>query len=209
MIAQQVLYRDGLMLVLNKPAGWACVPSGPGIYLTRHLQELTFGKTTLPQVAHRLDRDTTGCLILGRHARALRDLAQLFQERKIRKVYWALVAGCWSAGDGDIDTPIEGQTALTSVRCLQSGSEWSWLELQPHTGRTHQLRIHCQQQGHPILGDPLFGGGVGGRAPRFPGAGAVPLMLHARQVEVPLYKKKPPIVVEAPVPDSFTSFLRF
>ena len=182
------------MLVLNKPAGWSCVPSGPGTYLTRHLHELTFGKTTLPQVAHRLDRETTGCLLLGRHAKALRSLASLFQERKIHKSYWALVRGRWDASTTRIERPISGQEALTEVRCLGCQGDWSWLELSPHTGRTHQLRIHCSELGHPVLGDSLYGGGAG------------PLMLHARRLEVPLYPKKAPVVVEADCPKPWLSY---
>jgi 23S rRNA-/tRNA-specific pseudouridylate synthase len=191
MIAQQVLYRDGLILVLNKPAGWSCVPSGPGIHLTRHLGELTFGKTTLPQVAHRLDRETTGCLLLGRHARALRTLAELFQAHKIVKVYWALVQGRWPQSVTEMDTPIEGKEAFTRVRCLQEDKNWSWLELQPTTGRTHQLRIHCAAAGHPIVGDARYGKGEG------------PLKLHAYRVEIPLYPKKAPLAVEAPLPPTW------
>lgn len=191
MIADRLLYRDGLMLVLNKPAGWSCVPSGPGTHLTRHLGDLTFGKTTLPQVAHRLDRETTGCLLLGRHARALRMLADLFQAHKITKTYWALVGGQWPADVTEIDSPIEGKDASTRVRCLREGEGWTWLELQPQTGRTHQLRIHCAGLGHPILGDAKYGGPPG------------PLKLHAQRLEVPLYPKKAAVVVDAPCPENW------
>lgn len=185
-IVDTVLYKDGMMLVLDKPAGWNCTPSGPGVHLTNYLQALTFGKTTLPQVAHRLDRETTGCLVLGRHARALRDLGKLFQERKITKIYWALVRGCWPQDVHRLETPIQGQEAVTLVKVLRSGPRESWLELQPLTGRTHQLRIHCAEVGHPILGDSKYGGGE------------EPMKLHARRVEVPLYPKRPAVVVEAP-----------
>lgn len=195
MIADQVLYKDGMILVLNKPAGWSCTPSGPGEHLTRHLHELTFGKTTLPQVAHRLDRETTGCLLLGRHARALRQLAELFQQRKIHKLYWAVVRGRWPEEVTVLDTAIDGQSALTEVRCLQGSPESSWLELRPITGRTHQLRIHCAGAGYPIWGDGKYGGGGG------------PMFLHARRLEVPLYPKKPAVVVEAPLGEVWTKFV--
>ncbi|MBN9418998.1 MAG: RluA family pseudouridine synthase [Candidatus Eremiobacteraeota bacterium] len=185
-IVDTVLYKDGMMLVIDKPAGWSCTPTGPGVHLTNYLQALTFGKTTLPQVAHRLDRETTGCLLLGRHPRALRDLGQLFQDRKIRKTYWALVRGHWPEALDRLDQPIQGQEAVTLVKVRQASSEQSWLELEPLTGRTHQLRIHCSQAGFPILGDDKYGGGEG------------PMKLHARRLEVPLYKKRAPVVVEAP-----------
>jgi len=187
-IADTVLYKDGMMLVIDKPAGWSCTPTGPGVHLTKYLQALTFGKTTLPQVAHRLDRETTGCLLLGRHPRALRDLGQLFQERKISKTYWARVRGLWPEGLERLDEPIQDQEAITLVKVLEAGSQHSWLELKPLTGRTHQLRIHCSQAGFPIRGDARYGGGEG------------PMKLHARCLEVPLYPKRPAVVVEAPLP---------
>lgn len=188
-LIERVLYRDGLMLVLDKPAGLNCTPTGPGQHLTAHLQELTFGKTTLPQVAHRLDRETTGCLLLGRHAAALRKLADLFSQRKIVKVYWAIVRGLWDLPE-TIDQPLEGKPALTEVRPLQQGPDWTWLELRPLTGRTRQLRLHCSHRGHPIVGDD----------------GKGPLMLHARSLEVPLYPKRPPVRVEAPLPPTWSDY---
>lgn len=187
-IVDTVLYKDGMMLVLDKPAGWTCTPTGPGVHLTRYLQALTFGKTTLPQVAHRLDRDTTGCLLLGRHPRALRELARLFQERKIGKTYWALVRGRWPLEKTRLDQSLDGQEAVTLVLQAEHRDDHSWLELQPLTGRTHQLRLHCSGQGFPILGDAKYGGGEGAT------------MLHARSLEVPLYPKRAAIRIEAPLP---------
>ncbi|MBS2038024.1 RluA family pseudouridine synthase [bacterium] len=190
-ILDTVLYKDGMMLVINKPAGWNCTPTGPGVHLTSFLPALTFGKTTLPQVAHRLDRDTTGCLLLGRHARALRDLGQLFLERKIKKTYWALVRGHWPAEITQMEQPLDGQEAVTLVLSRELRDGHSWLELQPLTGRTHQLRLHCSGQGFPIAGDAKYGGGQGA------------MKLHARRLEIPYYPKKAAIVVEAPVPDGW------
>lgn len=194
-ILDRLIYRDGMILVINKPAGWNCTPSGPGIHLTSHLSALTLGKTTLPQVAHRLDCDTTGCLVLGRHARALRILGQLFQEHKIKKTYWALVQGCWPASLMQLDQQIQGKAALTWVRCLQVKDNISWLELQPQTGRTHQIRLHCAGQGYPILGDYKYGGGRG------------PLFLHAYSLEIPLYTKRPAIYIKAPLPSTWMSLI--
>lgn len=190
-----MLYRDGLVVVLDKPAGLSCTPGQKGDWcLTDHLQELTFGKTTLPQVAHRLDRETTGCLVLGRHPKALRLLGELFQKRRVVKTYWALVSGHWQDDQQILDEPIEGQEAITEVTCLHRGEGWSWLQLRPKTGRTHQLRIHCSEQGHPILGDTRYskqGAGEG-------------LMLHAHGLQIPLSKNKPPVVVEAPLPGNWS-----
>lgn len=193
----EVLYKDGLILVLNKHAGLSCTPnSRDQTCLTSWLGQLTFGKTTLPQVAHRLDRETSGCLILGRHPRALRQLGQLFQQRQIEKTYWAVVEGRFSHEAVDIDEPIDQQSAQTGVRRLYLGPDWSLLELQPRTGRTHQLRIHCAGLGHPIRGDQRYG-----RA-----RARSQLMLHALKVSLPLYKRKPPLVVEAPLGIHWSDF---
>lgn len=186
-VSPDVLYKDGLILVLNKPAGLECTPAGKGPHL--RLQDFTFGKTTLPQVAHRLDRDTSGCLVLGRHPRALRLLAELFRDRKVRKTYCAVVEGRWPEEVTQMDAPIEGKEAVTRVRLLRAERNRSWLELEPLTGRTHQLRIHCRQQGHPIAGDARYGARTGGR-----------LLLHALRIEIPLSKNRAPTVVEAPLP---------
>jgi tRNA pseudouridine32 synthase/23S rRNA pseudouridine746 synthase len=207
-IVSRVLYRDALMLVIDKPAGLPVHP-GPkgGETLHQHLDALRFGLPRRPEVAHRLDRDTAGCLVLGRHAKALARLGQLFQSGVVEKGYWAVVEGGPSGEEGEIAMPLAprspergwwmridsaGQPALTRWRVLGRGLGLTWLELIPVTGRTHQLRVHCAASGWPILGDPVYG-----TAPRKDGPG---LHLLARRVVVPLYPKKPPIAVEAPVP---------
>jgi tRNA pseudouridine32 synthase / 23S rRNA pseudouridine746 synthase len=205
----RLLYRDGLMLVLDKPAGIA-VHRGPkgGANLEDDFDALRFGLPRSPALAHRLDRDTAGCLVLGRHHKALEKLGLLFKQGKIGKTYWAVVAGAPAQDQGDIDLPLgrlddkrgwwmkvdpDGQPSRTLWRAMGRG-EWrgapvAWLELEPKTGRTHQLRVHCAAQGWPILGDAIYGE----RAD-------VPLQLLARRVVVPLSKTKEPIAVEAPVP---------
>ncbi len=207
-IVARLLYRDALMLVIDKPAGLPVHP-GPkgGETLVRHLDALRFGLPRRPEAAHRLDKETSGCLVLGRHAKALRRLGNLFQRNAVDKVYWAVVEGGPGAQDGEIDLPLApqspergwwmrvdpaGQPALTRWRMLGRADGVSWLELRPVTGRTHQLRVHCAALGWPIHGDAIYG-----TAPRAGGPG---LHLHARAVTVPLYPKKPAITVEAPVP---------
>jgi tRNA pseudouridine32 synthase / 23S rRNA pseudouridine746 synthase len=205
----RVLYRDGMMLVLNKPAGVA-VHAGPkgGPSLEDDFDALRFGLPRKPALAHRLDRDTAGCLVLGRHHKALEKLGLLFKQGKILKTYWAVVAGAPEAESGAIDLPLgrlddrrgwwmkvdpKGQPALTLWRVRGRGVRFDapigWLELEPRTGRTHQLRVHCASQGWPILGDAIYGA----RAD-------LPLQLLARKVIVPISKGKPPIEVEAPAP---------
>ena len=173
----RLLYRDGLMLVLDKPAGVA-VHAGPkgGASLEDDFDALRFGLPRRPALAHRLDRDTAGCLVLGRHHKALETLGLLFKQGKIAKTYWAIVAGAPESEEGTIDLPLgrlddkigwwmkvdpNGQKSLTLWRVKGRGT-WrgapiAWLELEPKTGRTHQLRVHCASQGWPIFGDAIYG----------------------------------------------------
>jgi tRNA pseudouridine32 synthase / 23S rRNA pseudouridine746 synthase len=207
-IVSRLLYRDALMLVIDKPAGLPVHP-GPkgGETLHRHLDALRFGLPRRPEAAHRLDKDTSGCLVLGRHAKALARLGELFKRNAVDKVYWAVVEGGPETDEGEIDLALKprspdrgwwmkpdpaGQPALTRWRVLGRAADRTLLALQPVTGRTHQLRVHCAASGWPILGDPIYGS-----APRLGGPG---LHLHARGVTVPLYPRTPPIAVEAPVP---------
>lgn len=209
-IGARLLYRDALMLVIDKPAGLPIHP-GPkgGETLTDHLDALRFGLPRRPEAVHRLDRDTSGCLVLGRHAKALARLNKLFAASgTVEKTYWALVEGEPEAEAGEIALPLArrsddprswwmkvdpaGDNALTRFAVLGRGGGLTWLALSPVTGRTHQLRVHCAAMGFPILGDPIYG-----TAPRSGGPG---LQLHARALTLPLYPKKPPIRIEAPAP---------
>jgi tRNA pseudouridine32 synthase/23S rRNA pseudouridine746 synthase len=212
-INARLLYRDGLMLVVDKPAGIA-VHRGPngGPCLEDAFGALRFGLPRSPSLAHRLDRDTSGCLVLGRHRKALEKLGLLFKQGKIQKTYWAVVDGAPEGDEGLIDLPLgrldagrgwwmkvdpQGQPAQTRWLVLGrstagNGRPQAWLALEPLTGRTHQLRVHCAALGWPILGDPVYGDG-----PRSGGPG---LQLHARRIVIPISANKAPVGVEAPVP---------
>jgi len=204
----RLLYRDGLMLIINKPAGYA-VHHGPkgGESLDDHFGALRFGLPRDPSLAHRLDKDTSGCLVLGRHRKALALLGKLFKQGKIGKTYWAVVKGAPSAEEGLIDIPLgkldesrgwwmkpdpNGQPAVTTWKIMGRADGLTWLALQPLTGRTHQLRVHCAEMGFPILGDNIYGGALR--------MGGPPLHLHSREIVVPISKNKPPAAVTAPVP---------
>jgi tRNA pseudouridine32 synthase/23S rRNA pseudouridine746 synthase/23S rRNA pseudouridine1911/1915/1917 synthase len=163
-------------------------------------------------LAHRLDRDTSGCLVLGRHAAALRRLGRLFAEGKVEKVYWTVVSGAPRESEGRIEAPLlkqprgtvgwrmvvdpDGQHAVTDYRVLGVAGGRAWLELRPRTGRTHQIRVHCAALGCPVVGDPAYGG-----------PGDHRLQLHARAISLPLYPMKPPVAVTAPVPAHMHSLL--
>jgi tRNA pseudouridine32 synthase/23S rRNA pseudouridine746 synthase len=204
-----------MMLVIDKPAGLAVHPGpGGGPNLTASLDALRFGLPRRPEAAHRLDKDTSGCLVLGRHRQALIRLGKLFAGQGVEKVYWAMVEGGPEADEGEIELALAprspdpkswlmkvdptGQHALTRWRVLGRAAGQGWLELRPVTGRTHQLRVHCAAQGWPILGDAVYGTARSG-GPR--------LHLHARSITLPLYPRKPPIHVEAPPPEHMSERL--
>jgi tRNA pseudouridine32 synthase / 23S rRNA pseudouridine746 synthase len=213
-MVSRLLYRDGLMLVIDKPAGFA-VHNGPkgGVSLEDYFGALRFGLPRAPSLAHRLDRDTSGCLVLGRHRKALAALGKRFKNGEVGKTYWAVVEGSPEADQGVIDLPLgrldvtrgwwmkhdpNGQPAVTKWKVMgrDLSRSHAWLALEPLTGRTHQLRVHCVEMGWPILGDNIYG-----NAPRHAHvAGGPVLHLHAREVVVPLYKNRDPIKVTAPVP---------
>ena len=205
----RLLYRDGLMLVIDKPAGMA-VHRGPkgGDSLEDHFDALRFGLPRAPALAHRLDRDTSGCLVLGRHRKALAALGKMFKTGKIGKTYWAVVEGGPDADEGTIEIPLgkrdetrgwwmkrdaEGQAAVTTWKVVGRGTDLTWLAMEPVTGRTHQLRVHASEMGWSIVGDNIYGS-----APR---TGGPILHLHSREVVVPISKNKPPVAVIAPVPE--------
>lgn len=215
---ERVLYRDGLMLVINKPFG-VPVHRGPAAAdwknapdLESAFDVLRFGLPRIPSLAHRLDRDTSGCLVLGRHRKALDRLGRMFKNGTIDKTYLAVIEGRPASDAGEIDLPLakrdpdrgwwmkvdpDGLPSLTRWRVLgetadSNAARQSLVELTPVTGRTHQLRVHCAAMGWPIVGDAVYGS-----APRQGGPG---LHLHARSVTIPLYPAKPAIHVEAPPP---------
>ena len=214
-LLDRILYKDSVIIVINKPAGMP-VHAGPGggENIEQFLEPLKFGISTTPGLGHRLDRDTSGCLILGRHPKALSRLGKLFMAKRIKKRYWAIVSGKPPEDSGRIDLPLakqtsdtrswwmkvdeSGQEAVTEYKVLGSSGNISWLELTPHTGRTHQLRVHMAEIGCPILGDKVYGD---------KGTDS-PLQLHAEWIEIPLHHNQEPIQVSAPPPEHMLERLR-
>lgn len=215
-LLSRLLYRDGLLLVIDKPAGIP-VHAGPGggESLEDYFDALRFGLPRPPALAHRLDRDTTGCLTLGRHPKALRKLGKLFSENKIEKTYWALTRGVPDRLSGIIDAPLKkvsnksgwrmvladnGQKVLTAYRVIKSAHDMAFIEAKPKTGRTHQIRVHFASIGAPIIGDPLYGDFA-------PEDRRRPMMLHARRLIIPISANKPPVTIEAPPPPPMAEML--
>ncbi len=193
-----VIHMDKSGLVLNKPPGLA---TQGGTKTTEHvdglLDALWFDADQRPKLVHRLDKDTSGVLLVARSARAAASFSKSFSSRTARKVYWAIVVGVPSIEDGFIELPIakqpgtggekmqvdekEGAPARTRYRVIdRAGNNAAWVELQPFTGRTHQLRVHMAAIGHPIVGD----GKYGGRDAFLTGTISRKMHLHARRLRV-------------------------
>jgi len=222
----RLLYRDGLMLVIDKPAGLS-VHRGPkgGASLEDYFDVLRFGLPRMPALAHRLDKDTSGCLVLGRHRKALALLGKLFKQGNIGKTYWAVVEGGPEADEGRIDIALgkldedrgwwmkpdpQGKPSSTVWKVMGRAAGHTWLALEPLTGRTHQLRVHCAEMGFPILGDNIYGTQASLRRLRkesLPRSGGPALHLHSREIVVPISKNKPAVVVTAPVPEHMREML--
>ncbi len=216
-IQARVLYRDGLILIINKPPGIPVHAGfGGGVNLEQSFVHLTYGLPRPPSLAHRLDRDTSGCLVLGRHTKALRQVGDMFVKGDVRKTYWAVVSGRPRNDEGRIKIALskvgqgpgwkmkadpDGQSATTDYKVRGSvetpNGVRTWLECHPHTGRTHQIRVHCLELGCPVVGDRVYG-------PPHPTA---TLMLHARAVVLPLHPKRDPIRAVAPVPEHMAADL--
>ena len=198
MVRGMVLYSDRNAFVLNKPPGLA-TQGGTKTYshLDRLLDGLADNEAGRPKLVHRLDKDTSGALLVARTARAAGHFSKAFSGRTARKVYWALVVGVPSPDEGLIDLPLAkqpgtggekmhvdregGQSARTNWRVIdRAGNRAAWVELQPLTGRTHQLRAHMAAIGHPIVGDAKYGGPeaflTGGISRK--------LHLHARRIRI-------------------------
>ncbi|GGB26122.1 pseudouridine synthase [Sphingomonas metalli] len=195
---EMVIHRDPQAFVLNKPPGLA---TQGGTKTTAHvdglLDALHEDDEGRPKLVHRLDKDTSGALLVARTARSAAFFAKAFSGRTARKIYWALVVGVPSIEDGTIDLPIakqpgtggekmhvdeaEGQAARSRYRVIErAGNRAAWVELQPFTGRTHQLRVHMAAIGHPIVGD----GKYGGPAAFLTGGISRKMHLHARRIRV-------------------------
>ncbi|MCF8882827.1 RNA pseudouridine synthase [Erythrobacter sp. SN021] len=207
-----ILFEDGEALVIDKPAGLPIErPRRGGPALEDHFEELKLGFQRAPVPVHRIDTDTSGCLLLARNPKALKRFAKSFEDRLVEKRYLGVLAGVPEEAEGTIELSLskissaekgwrmiaakKGKPSITHWRVIAEIGGKALLEFRPETGRTHQIRVHCQAGlGMPLLGDPVYGSGKG--APR--------TMLHAAALSVPR-EGKAPIEATAPMPQDFTA----
>lgn len=218
----RVLHRDDDVIVIDKPHGLA-VQGGSGLrrHLDAMLDALRFGARERPRLVHRLDKDTSGVLVLARNAAAARKLTAAFRSKEARKLYWAVVVGVPRPAEGAIDLALakrfgrggekvsagvpNGKRALTRYRVLdRAGRKAAWVAFEPETGRTHQLRVHAAAMETPILGDGKYGGsgafidgeGISNR-----------LHLHAKALRIP-HPNGGILEASAPLPDHIRAAFR-
>jgi len=205
-----ILFEDGEALVIDKPAGLPLDrPRAGGRSLEDHLDSLRLGFQRAPTPVHRLDQDTSGCLLLARNPRALKRFSAAFEARTVEKRYLGVVAGTIAEDEGTIELSLakissaaegwrmipakKGKPSVTHWRKLAERDGMTLVEFRPETGRTHQIRVHAAAAfGAALLGDPIYGDG----------SGAKRTMLHAAGLIIPR-EGKPPVEATAPLPADF------
>ena len=207
-----ILFEDAEALVIDKPAGLPLDrPRAGGESLTDHLDALRLGFQRHPAPVHRLDRDTSGCLLLARNPKALRRFSNAFEERRVEKRYLGIVGGHLTMDHGTVELALKkissaqdgwrmiaarlGKPAVTHWRKLAELPGMTLIEFRPETGRTHQIRVHAASGlGVPLLGDPVYGDGAS--APR--------TMLHSAAISLPRFERDP-VSAAAPFPADFAA----
>lgn len=211
MLADRVLFLDGEAIIVDKPSGLPVDPPRDGaLSLENHLQALTFGFQRWPTAVHRLDRDTSGCLLLARNPKAHARFQQAFEAKSVVKHYLAVVEGVPDSGSGIIDLPLakrssaeagwrivvdakKGKSAVTAWEIIAEHDGRALIRFIPETGRTHQIRVHAAEGLlMPIVGDPVYG------------TANAPMLLHSAFLSIPR-AGKPPVEGTAPLPERFTN----
>ena len=203
----RILHRDERLVVLDKPQGLLSVP-GIGPAKQDCLASRVSQIMPTARIVHRLDRDTSGVIVLALDAEAHRELSRQFHDREVVKIYIAMVHGRPGADEGSVEAsirknpddpprqvidPVHGRSARTGWRVLERGAKATRLELRPVTGRSHQLRLHMLHLGHPILGDDLY-------APEAVQCMAERLLLHAQSLTIVHPTNAAPMTFTAPCP---------
>lgn len=204
----RILFLDGEAIVVDKPSGLPVdPPRDGGLSLDNHMASLTFGFRRWPVAVHRLDRDTSGCLLLARNPNAAKRFGQAFEAGVVEKTYFAVLEGAPEADAGEVDLPLakvssreggwrmvgdpRGKAAVTRWEVIAREGGRALVRFRPTTGRTHQLRVHAASGlGAAIVGDPVYG------------RGGAAMLLHAAELRMPR-EGKPPVEARAPLPPSF------
>jgi len=219
-LASRIIYQDAGVIVVDKPAGTA-VHGGSGIeHGIIEAFRVLFPEERGLELAHRLDRDTSGCLVLARHRGALMELHAAFRDAAVAKTYDVLVYGAWpkklrsvrahlekfvtKTGERRVRVLAEGKSARTEFSIVEIGERASWIKAHPHTGRTHQIRVHSQVSGHPVVGDEKYASVE--QLAQSRSVGVRRLCLHASSVALPINGQIRRF--DAPVPDDFTEAWR-
>ena len=221
-IEKTILFENKHLIIINKPSGLA-VHSGSGINfgvidIMRRLRP-----DTEIELAHRLDRDTSGCLLLAKHRQSLLAMQRCFLDNSLNKTYLAVAKGSWPQNKKEVTVSLKkvtlangerrvlvdpaGQSALTKIIDCQQKEQCSILTIQLMTGRTHQIRVHCQSQGHELIGDTKYGDVDFNKTMKKKGFKR--LMLHASRLELPRTEFSEEIVINADTPDIFNQLLKY
>lgn len=221
-IEAAILYEDDRLLVVNKPAGIA-VHGGSGVAygLIEALRALRPEQRFL-ELVHRLDRDTSGVIMIAKKRSVLRALHEDLRERQMEKIYWAFVVGSWPAKKKRVEAPLAknelksgerivkvdagGKSSITDFRVVERLDNYTWVEAKPVTGRTHQIRVHTQFAGYPIVGDSKYGIDEVNKALRKEGFKR--LCLHAARLRIQLPGDKAPLEFEAPLDEEMQRFVQ-
>lgn len=222
LLTSRILYEDEYIIILNKPSGMS-VHAGSTVRVgvieaMRHM----YPEHPHLELAHRLDAETSGCLVLAKKKRILRDIHTLLREGKVKKVYWALTLGKWEKDELRVDMPLrkefrdggkhvvevrqDGKHALTDFRIVEEFKNSSLMEVKLHTGRTHQIRVHAAQSGHPLAADDRYGDANFNKLSRQ--LGLKRLFLHARSIDFTLPSNNQHIKVKSPLDDDLEAALK-
>lgn len=216
MLSDHILFLDGEAIILDKPAGLPVdAPRDGSISLENHFQSLTFGFRRWPVAVHRLDRDTSGCLLLARNPKAAGRFTRAFEDRQVAKTYLAILDGIPAEEEGTVslalrkissaeagwriigaaDKARDAKAAVSHWRLLATSGGKALIRFRPETGRTHQLRVHALEAlGHAITGDPVYGDKHGAKR----------TLLHAESLAL-ARDGKPPVAAHAPFPVDFAA----
>lgn len=222
LLASRIIYEDDLLLIINKPCGMS-VHVGSTVRMGV-IEAMRHMYPNLPQLelAHRLDSETSGCLVLAKKRKVLREIHELLREGKVKKTYMALTKGKWSKGERVVDVPLykdyqdggkhvvevrkDGKSALTIFSTAKEFKGASLMEVALHTGRTHQIRVHAQHQGHPIAGDDRYGDEEFNQLARK--MGLKRMFLHSYSIEFILPSTQQQIKVVAPLDDELKAAVK-